>query len=119
MRVYELKSYLNKLYQGEKSVIEYLGKFKEAWEELRKYRHETNDMGIILARANEDRVFAFLEGLNPSFKDLRNQILRNQEIPPFDEVCFMVNKEETSQRVFETNLYKTKINTLHVQEKTK
>lgn len=119
MRVYELKSYISKLNQGEMSVIEYLGKFKAAWEELRLYRPETNDMHIILARANEDRVFAFLEGLNSSFKDIRNQILRNQDMPPFDEVCHMVNKEETSQRVLDINLYKSETNALIAQEKAR
>ena len=63
-------------------------------------RPSTNDPDTLEARREQDKVFGLLLTLNPSFNDVVRHILRDKELPGYDEVCARLQKEIGSDGLF-------------------
>ncbi|XP_048614025.1 uncharacterized protein LOC111213934 [Brassica napus] len=63
-------------------------------------RPATIDPDVLNQRREQDKVFALLLTLHPSYGDLIKHILRNMEIPSLDEVCSEIHKEQGSVGLF-------------------
>ncbi|KAM2705567.1 hypothetical protein EV1_034765 [Malus domestica] len=69
------------------------------WNELDIYLPHTTDPSILLKRAEEDKIYQFLGSLSSEYEDLRSHILMIMELPSFQNVCAIVQREEARRRV--------------------
>ena len=61
------------------------------------------DLTILQQRRNEDKTFALLIFLREPFKEVRQEILRREALPSYEEVRGMIQRAETSMRLEEEN----------------
>ncbi|KAL0713295.1 hypothetical protein Bca4012_020273 [Brassica carinata] len=99
-RIYEVKRAINTLQQEEGDFTKHLGKYSQLWSELEMLRPSSNDPETIEARREQDKIFGLLFTLSPSFNDVVRHILREKELPSYDEVCAQLQKEIGSDRLF-------------------
>jgi gag-polypeptide of LTR copia-type len=88
--IFHLKQELAKINQGTKTVTEYYGDLKVKWDEIGLYSHTTD-----LKALEQDKIFQFLSGLDPSYEPIRAQILLSKELPKLRAVVAMVQREES------------------------
>ncbi|KAL0796314.1 hypothetical protein Bca101_067691 [Brassica carinata] len=99
-RIYEVKRAINTLKQEEGDFTKHLGKYSQLWSELEMLRPSSNDPETIEARREQDKIFGLLFTLSPSFNDVVRHILREKELPSYDEVCAQLQKEIGSDGLF-------------------
>ncbi|KAL0730322.1 hypothetical protein Bca4012_026415 [Brassica carinata] len=99
-RIYEVKRAINTLQQEEGDFTKHLGKYSQLWSELEMLRPSSNDPETIEARREQDKIFGLLFTLSPSFNDVIRHILREKELPSYDEVCAQLQKEIGSDGLF-------------------
>ncbi|KAL0702315.1 hypothetical protein Bca4012_058437 [Brassica carinata] len=99
-RIYEVKRAINTLQQEEGDFTKHLGKYSQLWSELEMLRPSSNDPETIEARREQDKIFGLLFTLSPSFNDVVRHILREKELPSYDEVCAQLQKEIGSDGLF-------------------
>ena len=92
-RIFAVKRAINNLQQKEGDFTKHLGKYSQLWSELEMLRPSTNDPDTLEARREKDKTFGLLLTLSPSFNDVVKHILRDKEIPCYDEVCAQLQKE--------------------------
>lgn len=63
-------------------------------------RPSTNDPDTLEARREQDKTFGLLLTLSPSFNDVVKHILRDKELPCYDEVCAQLQKKISSDGLF-------------------
>jgi hypothetical protein len=99
-----------------------VGLLKIKNEELASYQPPPNDPRKIAERAEIEKVYQFLTGLDPSYESIRAQILLSTETPSFNTVIAILQREETRRKTMSQNptnlsennsifLAKTNINT--------
>jgi hypothetical protein len=59
----------------------------------------TTDLKELQTRADQDDIFQFLTSLDSSYENLRSQILLSKDLPSFDKVASMVQREELRRTV--------------------
>ena len=96
--VFKLKQEITQIRQGEKSVTEILGAIKGKFDELNLYMPPTTDLHTIQLRNEQEKTFAFLAALNPSYEAVRSQILLAPTLPPFASVAAQVQREESRRK---------------------
>jgi hypothetical protein len=94
-RIYQLKQEIQQEKQGMRKHIEYLGSLKKKKDELRSYRPPTTDLAIIQKREEEDDIFEYLAGLNPSYEAVRAQIMNFIPLPSYSQIQNMIQQEES------------------------
>ncbi|KAL0886253.1 hypothetical protein Bca101_010236 [Brassica carinata] len=99
-RIYEVKRAINTLQQEEGDFTKHLGKYSQLWSELEMLRPSSNDPETIEARREQDKIFGLLFTLSPSFNDVVRHILREKDLPSYDEVCAQLQKEIGSDGLF-------------------
>ncbi|KAL0854245.1 hypothetical protein Bca101_059397 [Brassica carinata] len=99
-RIYEVKRAINTLQQEDGDFTKHLGKYSQLWSELVMLRPSSNDPETIEARREQDKVFGLFFTLSPSFNDVVRHILREKELPSYDEVCAQLQKEIGSDGLF-------------------
>ncbi|KAL0713294.1 hypothetical protein Bca4012_020272 [Brassica carinata] len=99
-RVFEVKRAINTLSQEDTDFDKHFGKFRSLWAELEMLRPATTNPDVLKQRREQDKVFALLLTLHPSYGDLSKHILRNKELPSLDEVCSEIQKEQGSVGLF-------------------
>ncbi|XP_013639256.1 PREDICTED: uncharacterized protein LOC106344416 [Brassica oleracea var. oleracea] len=99
-RVFEVKRAINSLSQEDNDFDKHSGKFRSLWAELEMLRPATIDPYVLNERRKQDKVFALLSTLNPGYNDLIKHILRDKELPSFEEVCALIQKEQGSVGLF-------------------
>ncbi|KAL0796312.1 hypothetical protein Bca101_067689 [Brassica carinata] len=99
-RVFEVKRAINTLSQEDTDFDKHFGKFRSLWAELEMLRPATTNPDVLNQRREQDKVFALLLTLHPSYGDLIKHILRNKELPSLDEVCSEIQKEQGSVGLF-------------------
>lgn len=57
--------------QFNKSATEYLGSLKSKWDELSIYIPPTSDLENLQDRVEQERIYTYLAGLDPSFEPVR------------------------------------------------
>jgi len=93
-RIFQIHQDIAKINQDGKSFVSLLGNLKRLWSELELYRPHTIDAAILRKRTEEDRIFQLLASLNPDYEDLRSHILMNSDLPSFQNVCAIIQREE-------------------------
>ncbi|XP_048605542.1 uncharacterized protein LOC125583044 [Brassica napus] len=99
-RVFEVKRAINTLSQEDNDFDKHFGKFRSLWAELEMLRPAAIDPDVLNQRKEQDKVFALLLTLHPSYGDLIKHILRNKDLPSLDEVCSEIYKEQCSVGLF-------------------
>ncbi|KAL0702311.1 hypothetical protein Bca4012_058433 [Brassica carinata] len=99
-RIYEVKRAINTLQQEEGDFTKHLGKYSQLWSELEMLRPSSNDPETLEARSEQDKIFGLFFTLSPSFNDVVRHILREKELPSYDEVCAQLQKEIGSDGLF-------------------
>ncbi|XP_050156356.1 uncharacterized protein LOC126630314 [Malus sylvestris] len=103
-RVFQLKKDLTELQQGNLSFVQHLGNLKAKWNELDLYRPHTTDTTILLKRAIEDKVFQLLASIGPEYEDLKSHLLMTPELPTFQMVCNVIQREEIRKKVMNADV---------------
>jgi CRISPR/Cas system-associated endonuclease Cas3-HD len=106
IRIANLRSSINNLKQGSKSVLDYFTEMKALWEELSSQRPIPNCSCIHPCRCaasrvakvhrNEDQIMQFLTGLNDQFSVVRTQVLLLDPLPSLNKVYSLVVQEESN-----------------------
>jgi hypothetical protein len=106
IRIANLRSSINNLKQGSKSVLEYFTEMKSLWEELSSHRPIPNCFCVHPCRCiasrtaklhrNEDQIMQFLTGLNDQFSVVRTQVLLLDPLPSLNKVYSLVVQEESN-----------------------
>jgi hypothetical protein len=100
IRIANLRSTINNLKQGSKSVLDYFTEMKALWEELASHRPIPNCSCVHTCRCaasrvakthrNEDQIMQFLTGLNDQFAVVRTQVLLLDPLPSLNKVYSLV-----------------------------
>jgi hypothetical protein len=106
IRIASLRSKINNMKQGSRSVLEYFTEMKTLWEELNSHRpmphctcpHPCRCAAMREARQFrlEDQVMQFLTGLNDQFNVVKTQILMLDPLPSINRVYSLVVQEESN-----------------------
>ncbi|KAL1193517.1 Retrovirus-related Pol polyprotein from transposon RE1 [Cardamine amara subsp. amara] len=99
-RIFEIQLAINTLQQGGKEVKDHLGEFRRLWGELEMLRPHTLDVKKMMERREQDQVFGLLLALDKSYVGLIHHILRFEKLPTLNQVCMMIQKEESSTSLF-------------------
>jgi hypothetical protein len=99
-----LRSSLNTLKQGTKSVLDYFTEMKALWEELHSHRPLPNchcpfpckcdAVRVPKSYRVEDHIIQFLTGLNEQFSVVKTQVLLMDPLPTLNKVFSLVIQEE-------------------------
>jgi hypothetical protein len=79
----------------------------------------TTDLKELQTRADQDDIFQFLASLDSSYENLRSQILLSKDLPSFDKVASMVQREELRRTVMNPQAHEpeeTKVFISHYQK---
>jgi hypothetical protein len=108
IQIATLRSSINTLKQGSKSVLDYFIEMKALWEELHSHRpipsctciHQCRCAAMRDARSFflEDQVIQFLTGLNAEFSVVKTQILLMDPLPSLNKVYSLVVQEESNNK---------------------
>jgi len=106
IRIANLRSSINNLKQGSKSVLEYFIELKALWEELHSHRPLPNCTCPVQCRCAamrvnkeyriEDQIIQFLTGLNDQFSVVKTQVLLLYPLPSLNKVFSLVIQEESN-----------------------
>jgi len=106
IRIANLRSSINNLKQGSKSVLDYFTEMKSLWEELSSHRPIPNCACVHPCRCaasriakihiNEDQIMQFLTGLNDQFSIVRTQVLLLDPLLSLNKVYSLVVQEESN-----------------------
>ncbi|KAA8535330.1 hypothetical protein F0562_030333 [Nyssa sinensis] len=102
-RLFHLKRKISNLHQNQLSIPDYYNSIKQLWDELGNLQ-PTTDAHTLEKRAEDERVFQFLLGLNDSFAALRTQILATDPLPPLNKVFSILFQEEKQRLLNVTRL---------------
>lgn len=93
-QIYDVKVKTLVAKQGNKTVTEYANQLKSLWIELDLYRlikaKCSEDSAILKEYIEQDRVYAFLVGLNSEFDHVRVQILGKDKVAGINEVVAII-----------------------------
>jgi len=105
IRIANLRSSINNLKQGSKSVLDYFTEMKSLWEELSSHIpipsctcvHTCRCAASRVAKVhrNEDQIMQFLTGLNDHFSMVRTKVLLLDPLPSLNKVYSLVVQEES------------------------
>lgn len=106
IRIATLRSSINNLKQGFKSVLDYFTELKALWEEFSSHRPIPNCIcvhpcqceatRVAKTHRTEDQIIQFLTGLNDQFSVVKTQILLLDPLPSLNKVYSMVIQEESN-----------------------
>lgn len=107
-----LRSTINNLKQGTKSVLEYFLELRTLWDELNSHRPiptcncvhtcRVDSIRIATQYRVEDQIMKFLTGLNESFSVVKTQILLMDPLPHINKVYSLVVQEESQNSLLPT-----------------
>jgi Retrotransposon gag protein len=86
--IFHLKQELSQIRQSTKTVTEYYGDLKVKWDELTLYTTSTN-----IKTLEQEHIFQFLSGLDPSYEPVRSQILLSTKLPKLRAIVATVQWE--------------------------
>ena len=106
IRIAQLRSSINSLRQGTKSVLDYFTEMKALWEELHSHRPLPNCNCPFQCRCDvvkvpktyrvEDQSIMFLTGLIDQFSVVKTQVLLMDPLPSLNKVFSLVIQEESN-----------------------
>lgn len=92
-RLFHLKREISNLHQNHSSIPDYYNNIKQLWDELGNIQTPA-DATTLEKRAEDERVFQFLLGLNDSVSALRSQILATDHLPSLNKVFSILFQKE-------------------------
>ncbi|KAI4345962.1 hypothetical protein L6164_013045 [Bauhinia variegata] len=102
-RLFELKSTIWQLKQGDREVTSYWLELTALWQELDHLSTEewscAHDAVWYKEKIEKERVFQFLAGLNKDLDDVRNRILIRNPLPSTQEVFSEVRREASRRKI--------------------
>ncbi|RVX09169.1 hypothetical protein CK203_013737 [Vitis vinifera] len=102
-QIFEIKTRLWQMKQGDREVTEYYTEMLGLWQELDLSCEEewecTGDSVRFKKKMENERVFEFLAGLNRELDDVRSRVLSRRPLPSIREVFSEVRREESRRRV--------------------
>jgi hypothetical protein len=86
-------------------MTEYIGSLKTKFDELATLNPIITDLKVLQERAEVDRVYQLLAGLDPSYEPIRSQIMMSSDPPSFSTISTLLEREETYRKLMnhETN----------------
>jgi len=106
IRIAQLRSSINTLKQGTKSVLDYFTEMKALWDELHSHRPLPNCNCPFQCKCDvvkvpktyriEDQLIQFLTGLNEQFSVVKTQVLLMDPLPSLNKVFSLVIQEESN-----------------------
>jgi len=109
IRIATLRSTVNNLKQGSKSVLEYFTEMRTLWEELNSHRpmphctcpHPCRWAAMREARnfSIEDQIIQFLTGLNDKFAVVKTQVLMMDPLPSINIVYAFIQEQSNNNSV--------------------
>lgn len=103
VRLYQLQKQICELTQGNDNIATYFAKMKCAWDELVAVSllpSCTCGAGPLLIKHEDDqRLFQFLMGLNPSYDVVRGNILMQKPIPSINQAYAILIQEEKQREM--------------------
>ena len=101
--VYEIKSFLHDLRQGDLTVTQYFNALTKRWQQLdvfEKIEWSCSEDAVKYRKIVEkERIYKFLLGLNKDLDEVRGRILSQKPVPPIREVFSEVRREESRKKV--------------------
>ncbi|KAJ0103610.1 hypothetical protein Patl1_05363 [Pistacia atlantica] len=102
-QIYEIKTKISGIKQGDRSVTEYANLLKNLWQEMDHYRciemKCSDDAAALKNFIEKDRIYDFLTGLNVEFDQVRVQVLGKEDLPSLNETISIINAEESRRGV--------------------
>ncbi|KAI5410279.1 hypothetical protein KIW84_055684 [Lathyrus oleraceus] len=101
--IFEIKSILHDLRQGESSVTEYFNILNKHWQQLDIYEEVTwcctEDQKKYKELVEKDRIYKFLLGLNKDLDEVRGRILGTKPLLKIREAFSEVRREESRKKI--------------------
>ena len=101
--MFEIKSQLLELRQGDLSGTQYFSILSLYWQKLDVYKELewdcTSDNIKYQKTVEKERIFPFLAGLNKNLDEVWGRILSTKQLPSLREVCSEVRQEESWKKV--------------------
>ena len=101
--IFEIKSMLHDLRQGDSTVTEYFNTLTRYWQQLDVYEEIqwtcTDDSKQYKELVEKDRIYKFLLGLNKDLDEVRGRILGKKPLPKVREVFSEVRREESRRKI--------------------
>ena len=101
--IFEIKSLLHDLRQGDSTVTEYYQTLTRFWQQLDVYEDtEWNcpeDQQQYRKLIEKDRIYKFLLGLNKNLDEVRGRILGTKPLPSIREAFSEVRREESRKKI--------------------
>ncbi|XP_010266770.1 PREDICTED: uncharacterized protein LOC104604207 [Nelumbo nucifera] len=99
VRTYQLQAESSTYKEGERNLSTYYSALTSVWKELDYYQNieweSEKDAKAYKKLVSQQRVFAFLLGLNLVYEPIRVQILDSKDLPSVQEVYALVQSEES------------------------
>ncbi|RVW69144.1 hypothetical protein CK203_063084 [Vitis vinifera] len=101
--IFEIKSILQDLRQGDSTVTEYFNILTRYWQQLDIYEElvwKCPEDGLLYKKVIEkERIYKFLLGLNKNLDEVRARVLSIKPLPSVREVFSEIRREESRQKV--------------------
>ncbi|RVW71223.1 Retrovirus-related Pol polyprotein from transposon TNT 1-94 [Vitis vinifera] len=101
--IFEIKSILQDLRQGDSTVTEYFNILTRYWQQLDIYEElvwKCPEDGLLYKKVIEkERIYKFLLGLNKNLDEVRGRVLSIKPLPSVREVFSEIRREESRQKV--------------------
>src|ERR1044072_1910570 len=101
--IFEIKSLLHDLRQGESTVTEYFNTLSRNWQQLDVYEEvewkSPEDKKLYNKLVEKDRIYKFLLGLNKELDEVRGRVLETKPLPKVREVFSEVKREENRRKL--------------------
>ena len=100
---FEIRAAIRNTKQGNLGVTEYYNNLVELWQEMDLFYDPSwkcaNDSQKYRKMLEKERIFYFLQGLNPDLDEVRGRLLGTKPLPYLREVFAKVRWEESRKRV--------------------
>ncbi|XP_078150168.1 uncharacterized protein LOC144545470, partial [Carex rostrata] len=93
--IFQIKQDIIQNKQNQKPITQFFGEIQKQWDELDIHQPEVTEADKIRERKEQDRIFQFLANLDPSFEQVRQQILLGFSLPPLEEIVSLLEQEES------------------------
>ncbi|XP_078167313.1 uncharacterized protein LOC144562057 [Carex rostrata] len=101
--IFQIKQDITQIKQNQRSITQYFGAMKAKWDELDIHQPEITDLQKLKERKDQDRIFQFLANLDPSYEQVRTQILFGANLPPLESIVATLEQEESRRSAMNTD----------------
>ena len=84
--IFQLKQDIVQIKQNNQPFTQCYGAMKAKWDEIDIHIPETTDLEKFQERKEQDRIYQLLANLDPSFEQVRTQILLGPTLPSLDSI---------------------------------